>query len=316
MRHHVRVRPTLVLTIALAVTLGALGTAPTGAGAAPDRPTAQVVTARAAATTLGQTGVAVVCTMAVPAAVVLTPEGAGASSYTAPTRGVVTSFSHLANNISGQVRAIVFADGTSAGRKTVVAKSPKQTVTRSQLNTFAVRLPMAAGQRLGLGSTASGMACATNGVSGDQTQVATGFDPDTSASFVAAGTLSSSPAGNLRPNISAVFEPDADGDGFGDLSQDACPRSVLSQVACPDPETSITKRPKRFRDNPKVRIKFTSTIAGSTFQCSTDGRKFRTCSSPFKKKLGVGTHVIRIRAISPAGIKDPKPSKVRVTIGR
>jgi hypothetical protein len=309
MRHHVRVRPSLVLGAAVAVALGALGTVPVGA-ADPG------LTARDGATTLGQTGVAVVCSTAVPAAVVLSPEGTGGSTYTAAARGVVTSFSHLANNVNGQVRAIVFADGASQGLKTVVAASPKQTVTRSQLNTFAVRLPMAPGQRLGLGFTASGMACATTGVAGDETQIARPFDPDTSASFVSAGTLSSSPPGSYRPNISAVLEPDADGDGFGDVSQDACPRSALSQVACPDPETSITKRPKRFRDNPKVKITFASTIPGSGFQCSTDGRKFRRCSSPFKKKLGVGTHVIRIRAISPAGIKDPKPSKVRVTIGR
>jgi len=312
--HHVGVR-LIVLTSVAALTLGSLGTAPAGAAAA-DPVRSRVHAARAGATTLGQTGGAVACGTAVPAGVVVSPEGAGGATYTAPANGVVTSFSHLANNVSGQVRAIVFADGTTSSRKVVVTKSPKVTVVRNELNTFAVRLPMAQGQRLGLGYTASNMACATTGRAGDLTLVAAPFDPDTTADFVSAGALSSNNSTVFRPNISAVFEPDVDGDGFGDLSQDACPRSALTQVACPEPETSITKRPKRFRNNPKVKITFTSSIPGSTFTCSTDGRRYRKCSSPFKKKLGVGTHMIRIRAISPVGIKDPKPSRVRVTIGR
>jgi len=318
MRHHVRVRA-VVLTTAALLTLGVLVSPPAGAGpAGPGSPTTRVGAVGRAdgATTLGQTGGGVACGTSVPAGVVLGTEGAGGATYTATSNGVVTAFSHLANNVNGQVRAIVFADGASATRKVVVGKSAKVTVTRNQLNTFPVRLPMAAGQRLGLGYTVTGMACATGGRVGDQTLVAAPFDPDTSSDFVSVGVLDLGGSKAYRPNVSAVFEPDADVDGFGDVTQDACPRSALTQVACPDPDTSITKRPKRFRDNPKVKIKFTSTIPGSSFQCSKDGRKFRTCTSPFKKKLGVGTHTIRIRAISPVGIKDPQPSKVRVTITR
>ena len=91
----------------------------------------------------------------------LSPEGPGGSTYTAPANGVLTSFAHQANNVAGQVRAIVFADGSSAGLKTVVAKSAKVTITPSQTNTFAIRVPISAGQRLGLGYTATGMACAS-----------------------------------------------------------------------------------------------------------------------------------------------------------
>lgn len=303
MGDHVRVRPVLVPTTAVSLALAlalAFGAAPAGADG----------------TTLGQTGVAVVCSTAVPAGVVLSPEGAGGATYTARMRGVVTSFSHLANNVAGQVRAVVFADSTVAGHQTVVATSARMTVTRSQLNTFPVRLPIAKGQRIGLGFTAPNMACATPGLGGDATLVATAFDPDSTSDFASAGVLAFGGSTAYRPNISAVLEPDADGDGFGDVTQDGCPRSALSQAACPDPDTSITKRPRRFRANGKVKIAFTATIAGSTFQCSTDRRTFRTCASPFKKTLGVGTHLIRIRAVSPAGIEDPEPSRVRVTIRR
>jgi hypothetical protein len=310
--HHGRVRP-LVLTTAVTLAFGVLAAAPAGARpTVPDAP--EPARARLAGTALGQTGGGVACGTAVPAAVVLGAEGPGGATYTPTVNGVLTSFSHLANGTNGQVRAIVFADGATAARKVVTAKSAKVTVTRNQLNTVAVRLPIAAGQHLGLGYTANGMACATPGSAGDRTLVGAPFDPDTSSDFSSIGVLDLGGSQAYRPNISATFEPDADGDGFGDVTQDACPRSALTQVACPDPETSITKRPKRFRENPKVKIRFTSDIAGSTFECSTDGRKFRACASPFKKVLGRGTHTIRIRAVSPAGIKDPKASKVRVTI--
>ena len=153
-------------------------------------------------------------------------------------------------------------------------------------------------------------------MAGDLTQVAAPFDPDVNAAFVSSGALASDTPGTFRPNISAVLEPDVDADGFGDLTQDACPASALSQVACPEPDTTITKRPKRFRGNPKVKVKFTSSVEGSTFKCSVDGRKFRPCRTPYKKVLGLGEHRIRIKAISPAGIEDPKPAKVKVTITR
>ena len=303
------VRIALVTTVLAALTLGTLGSAPAGAGPAP-RPAPP---ARAAATVLGQSGAPIVCNTAVPAAVVLTTEGAGGASYTAASSGVLTSFTHQANNVTGQVRAIVLGPGPSAGQRSVAAKSPKFSLARSTTNTFAVRLPIRAGQQLALGYTASGMACATAGVAGDVTAVATGFDPDTSATFTPAGTLS---PGSPRPNISATLEPDADGDGFGDVTQDACPRSALTQVACPEPDTTITKRPKRYRANPKVKLKFTSSIEGSSFQCRRDSRKWRTCASPYKVRLRAGAHRLRVRALSPAGIPDPKPAKVKVTITR
>jgi hypothetical protein len=56
--------------------------------------------------------------------------------------------------------------------------------------------------------------------------------------------------------------------------------------------------------------------AGADQTTLTDRRRFRTCASPFRKTLGVGTRLIRIRAVSPAGIEDPQPSRVRVTIRR
>ena len=67
----------------------------------------------------------------------------------------------------------------------------------------------------------------------------------------------------------------------------------------------------------KVKIKFKASIAGSTFECKLDGhKKWKTCKSPYKRRLGVGRHELRVRAVSPAGIPDPKPAKAKFRIRR
>jgi hypothetical protein len=309
------VRPTLVLVTAAALALGLLGAAP--ADAAPT-PADRAKPPKVYSTSIGQVGAGACNVGTAPAAVVIDTAGVGTATYVAPADGVITRFAHQANGVSGQVRAIVFADGPTATQKTVVATSAKMTVTTNALNSFETRLPIKAGQRLGLGFTANNMACATAaGFAGDATMVKAPFDPDTSSSFVATGVLSGGPGVTFRPNISAVLESDIDGDGWGDISQDGCTQSAQVTAACPD--TKVTRKPKHpsTQSKIKVRIKFTASIAGSTFQCRLDGhRKWKPCTSPYKKRLGVGTHKLQIRAVSPAGVADPKPAKAKFTIRR
>jgi hypothetical protein len=114
--------------------------------------------------------------------------------------------------------------------------------------------------------------------------------------------------------VSAVVESDADGDGYGDVTQDLCPQSATTQAACPAPDTTVTKKPKKSSTNRKVKIKFTSTIAGSKFTCAVDKKAAKPCTSPFKKKFKYGKHKVVITAISPAGIVDPTPATVKFKI--
>lgn len=75
------------------------------------------------------------------------------------------------------------------------------------------------------------------------------------------------------------------------------------------PDTAITKGPKKKTTKRRPKFKFTSTQAGSTFQCQVDKRQFAACTSPFKPpKLGLGKHVVRVRAIGPTGVADPAPA--------
>jgi hypothetical protein len=76
------------------------------------------------------------------------------------------------------------------------------------------------------------------------------------------------------------------------------------------PDTKILKGPPKKTKKTTVKFKFSSTEAGSSFQCKLDRKPFKTCVSPKKyKKLKPGKHVFKVRAIDKAGNVDPTPAK-------
>jgi CSLREA domain-containing protein len=83
------------------------------------------------------------------------------------------------------------------------------------------------------------------------------------------------------------------------------------------PDTKIVKGPPKKTHKTKVKFKFTSTEAGSTFQCKLDRKPFKACRSPkVYKKLKPGKHVFKVRAIDKAGNVDPTPAKRKFTVLR
>jgi hypothetical protein len=233
---------------------------------------------------------------------------AGAPSYTTPFAGVITSYSVRASG-TGLVRLVVFGPSATAGHRRIVAFSAQNAVAaNTSVNTFKTRVPVTAGLSIGLNNSAGAMICWGAGAAGDQVARAN-VDPTASNDYV--GT---SLELGKRVNISAVLEPDVDGDQYGDISQDLCPQSKLAQVACPAPDTTVTKKPKRRSASRKAKITFSSTIAGSTFTCRVDGKAATPCTSPYKKKVKVGKHTVVITATSAAGIVDPSPAKVKFKV--
>ena len=235
---------------------------------------------------------------------------AGPPSYLTPTAGVITSYSVQAGSTAGSVRLVLFGPSPTAGHRTVVGYSAQNPVVINSLNTFPVRIPVAAGVSIGLNNSASSMICWGAGAAGDLVTAASGFDPTTSNDFAPAANISS-----VRVNISAVLEPDADGDGFGDVSQDLCPQLKGTQAACPAPDTTVTKAPKKRSTKRKAKITFTA-AAGSTFTCAVDGKAAEPCTSPYKKRFKYGKHVVLITATSQFGIVDPTPAKVKFKVVR
>jgi Ca2+-binding RTX toxin-like protein len=74
------------------------------------------------------------------------------------------------------------------------------------------------------------------------------------------------------------------------------------------PETTIVKGPKHKTRKRKATIEFSSSEAGSTFECSLDGKPFAPCTSPFAKKVKRRRHSFQVRAIDQAGNADPSPA--------
>ncbi len=121
---------------------------------------------------------------------------------------------------------------------------------------------------------------------------------------------------DLEILLNADIEPDADGDGFGDETQDQCPTDASTQGPCPvvpdtdPPETKITKGAPNKPDKTKLKFKFTSSEPGSTFECKLDKKALKPCTSPRKvKRLDDGKHKFKVVATDAAGNTDPSAAK-------
>lgn len=237
---------------------------------------------------------------------------AGGPSYTVPHDGVITTVTHQANSQpGGHLRALVLAGTpTVAVPMSIAARSDSLAVTPSSVNTFAVRIPVVTGQVLAVQVDVSGLACGLQGVAGDAVSYQQPFEA-TATEYVAGGT-----DGPNLVNLSAVVEPDADRDGFGDVTQDGCPLGVGTQDAakCKRPNTRLTKVPAAISSARRVTIAFKSTLRRSTFECQVDDKPFKPCTSAFSKRFSLGKHTVLIRATSRVGVPERKPAKVTFRI--
>jgi hypothetical protein len=82
------------------------------------------------------------------------------------------------------------------------------------------------------------------------------------------------------------------------------------------PETTITDGPSGSTTEHAPTFQFSSSEAGSTFECSLDQASFAPCSSPLvTASLADGAHTFQVRAIDPAGNVDPSADARSFTIG-
>lgn len=299
----------IATVVGVAVSVAVIASVGAPAVARPVSTTPSAVAAAGTSTTVGvvsgNTGVGV-CD---PQATVL-QTASTVGTYVVPSAGVATSVSYNANSIQGQIRAAFFVPGAQANHWTVVGKSELLSVSPNTLNSFPVRIPVQSGWRLGLYVSTNDMNCnGPTGMTADK-QDAGFFNPGTQSDFAP----SQQDIQGYRANVAVTVESDVDGDGFGDVSQDACPESATTQAPCPAPDTTITKVKKRAAKR-IVKIKFTSD-PGTSFTCKVDRKRAKPCLSPFKKRYSYGRHKVVITATSAAGIIDPSPTKVKFRIKR
>jgi hypothetical protein len=175
---------------------------------------------------------------------------AGAPSYVVPAgRSVIVSWSHRANSAAGRELGVrVWRVTASIGSYTLVGAGALRTLTPGGINTFRERIPVAGGDLLGLrvgnppaGGSGGGASCVFTAAAGNSVRYGVGANEPALGS---AGSLSSQLT-SRRLNVTASLEADADADGYGDETQDACPGAPGTSSGCPTaaPPATDTTRP-------------------------------------------------------------------------
>jgi hypothetical protein len=234
--------------------------------------------------------------------------------YVTPIAGVITGVSYFAGATAGHIRVVFLKPGAVVGSYNSIGYTSAFTVTASTLNTFPVRTKVGAGVILGLYVDTAGMGCGSSGFGITDSRASNVFDPVTGSDF-----LPITSANFERLDLAVTMEPDADNDGYGDVTQDLCPTSDLTHSSCANittPDTAFKKKPAKHGTKRKIKATFTSTVAGSTFECSLDQQPFKACTSPYKKKVGYGKHILKVQAVGPVGLVDPSPASRKFTVTR
>jgi hypothetical protein len=154
-----------------------------------------------------------------------TTGGSHASSFQIPFNGILTKWgtdrTMTANQ--GKLRALIARYVGSD--MTIVSSSAPSYVWPETIGEFNVRIPVVAGDILGITAFDSEPRMCTTGISADSLS--------TTGSVALGDTFTpSSLPGSITP-IWAEIENDADGDGYGDETQDKCPQSAASIELCP-----------------------------------------------------------------------------------
>jgi hypothetical protein len=180
-----------------------------------------VAVAAAGSTELGGTTTAPVTVLNAP--VVQLSTTPGTSSYTTPD-GVLTSWRYHSGPAVGSLRLVLFRPGAAAHAYQAMASTDTKTLAPNTGYEFNERIPVKQGYVLGLAP--SGAYSAIPAGSSDQIDA---FSADVPVGDTRTATTAF-PA--VRENVAATIEPDADGDGFGDKSQDGCPTQAATHGDC------------------------------------------------------------------------------------
>jgi hypothetical protein len=155
----------------------------------------------------------------------LPPGSAAPGGAKAPTDGVVTRWRIRVGNEITPVRLRILRGG-SAASGTGAGTGPVVTPPLTMVSTYSVRLPIRAGDYIGVDCCEGGFANIFAGGGGTRLHWANAL----------ADGQSAAPDGSddFALLVNADVEPDADRDGFGDESQDQCPADPSAQSApCP-----------------------------------------------------------------------------------
>ncbi|MBV9050340.1 MAG: hypothetical protein JOY58_18875 [Solirubrobacterales bacterium] len=157
------------------------------------------------------------------------------TSYAVPANGVLTSW-----DVQGPpaphddpIDFKVFRPTGPAHTYQMITQSGLQTVSGPGLHSFPFRLSVRTGDVIGFYSDSNSGWCG-DFVRGAQHDLFDNVDVPLGQTTAFTPT----PGSDFRADIAATIEPDRDGDGFGDISQDQCPTDPSRQSPCPAPPAS------------------------------------------------------------------------------
>ncbi len=141
--------------------------------------------------------------------------------------GVATSWRVRSPGIDVHTEKLkVFRPVFGSNRVQVIAESNLENVTDGH-ESFGIRVPVQAGDRFGVvGKPGEGAIACIPSRTGDVAGEFFGESP-------LGSTQSFNEDESAQAAVSAVIEPDRDGDGYGDETQDGCPQSAAYQGPCP-----------------------------------------------------------------------------------
>ncbi|MGC1166027.1 MAG: hypothetical protein WA862_07960 [Solirubrobacterales bacterium] len=142
----------------------------------------------------------------------------------APSAGIITKWKINSgpSPISAQTLKVLRPNGV----KTVQTVGEATQTPSAGQNTFDTRIPVQTGDRLALFTPTGFLVCETAEENLLGGFLGGGGGVGSTNPFVEVST-------KARIPVSAVIEPDADNDGFGDETQDKCPQNATAQAACP-----------------------------------------------------------------------------------
>ena len=220
--------------------------------------------------------------------------------YTVPSAGVLTSWRFQGGLAGATVFKFKVARPAGGSNFTIIGSSELQAMVPGALSSFPIRIPVAAGDVIGLFDPTNQL-CATG---------AAGFQISFVIGDAAVGSTSAYGTVGGRLDLSALLEPDADNDGFGDETQDCNPSSASATTDCSPPDTQITKGPRDRAKRKVATFEFSGSDARAVakFECSLDGDAFAVCNSPLAVAVKKGKHTFSVRALDDSGNVDASPA--------
>jgi hypothetical protein len=183
-----------------------------------------------AGTTLGQvdttTGKGSGACGGIGCAYVQSGDAGGSTPYVVPAGGgVITSWTFHAVDAPGAAWVQFYMPTGVLNQYTLIGESNPRTFSLGETATTQTQISVPAGAHLG------------SDVIGPEPTFGTSNPADQAGAFtlgaqIGATSILPKILDHIRVNMSAIIEPDADHDGFGDETQDACPSDPTQQLAC------------------------------------------------------------------------------------